>query len=214
MAILESASDLQQAADHLRRKDKVLAKLIKQHGICRIAPWQVDPFTALIDSIISQQISTKAAATIAARAQKLAGRGGRFSVSKLVAASEDELRACGLSGAKSRYVQGIALAAQSKQIDLKKLRAADDVEVIKQLTQLKGVGKWTAEMLMIFAYGHADVLSLGDWGLRRGAHIAYQLVDSPNDKVFTGMAEIWRPYRSVASWYLWRAAESGFPGTA
>jgi DNA-3-methyladenine glycosylase II len=211
MAILHSESDLKAAAGHLKRRDKVLAKLIKQHGICRIQPWTAEPCTALIGSIISQQISVKAADTINARALKLAGRGGRFSATKLSTCDEESLRACGLSGAKARYVLGIAEAVITKQIDLKKLRSAEEVDVIKQLTQLKGVGKWTAEMLMIFAYGHADVLSLGDWGLRRGAHIAYQLEQSPSDKVFSGMAEIWRPYRSVASWYLWRAAESGLP---
>ncbi len=211
MSLISSPDDLKKAADFLRRKDKILARLIKAHGLCRMQPWQSEPFTSLIDSIISQQISTKAAATISERAMKLAGRAGRFSPSKLAAVSEEDLRACGLSGAKTRYVQGIARAVLDKQIDLKKLRFSDDVTLVKELTQLKGVGKWTAEMLMIFAYGHADVLSLGDWGLRRGAQIAFQLEQSPNDNVFIGMAEAWRPYRSVASWYLWRAAESGLP---
>lgn len=207
--MIASERDLQTAARHLQKCDRVMAELVEQHGVCRIQPWQVEPFTALIDSIISQQISTKAAATICARAIKLAGRAGRYSPTKLVNVTEEQLRACGLSSAKSRYVQGIAQAVLDKRIDLKKLRDVDDEVVIKALTELKGVGKWTAEMLMIFAYGHADVLSLGDWGLRRGAQYAYQLSDAPTDKVFVGMAEAWRPYRSIASWYLWRAAEAG-----
>jgi DNA-3-methyladenine glycosylase II len=207
--MIASERDLNSAARHLQKSDRVMAALVAQHGVCRIQPWQVEPFTALVDSIIAQQISTKAAATICARTLKLAGRGGRYSPTKLLRVDESELRACGLSSAKAKYVQGIAQAVIDKRIDLKKLRSAEDNVVINALTELKGVGKWTAEMLMIFAYGHPDVLSLGDWGLRRGAQYAYQLSDAPNDKVFVGMAEAWRPYRSVASWYLWRAAETG-----
>lgn len=209
MTILRDESDVRAATAYVASRDKVMAELIREYGECRITPWLSEPFSALIRSIISQQISNKAADAINQRALKLGGRGGRFSAAKLTALDEDALRACGLSGAKARYVLGIAAAVQRRQINLKKLREADAVDVIKQLTQLKGVGKWTAEMLMIFAYGHGDILSLGDWGLRRGAHIAYQLEQSPNDNVFIGMAEIWRPYRSVASWYLWRAAEAG-----
>ena len=207
MHLITDETVLHAAAKHLSARDKVLAKLIKTHGISRMQPWASDPFSSLIDAIIGQQLSVKAANTIGDRVLKIAGRGKRFVASKLLSADEDELRACGLSGAKSRYVQAVARAVIVKDIDLKKVQRMDDEQALKALTALNGVGKWTAEMLMIFAYGHADILSLGDWGLRRGAQMAYQLAEPPNDKVFIGMAEIWRPYRSVASWYLWRAAE-------
>lgn len=200
---------LQSASRYLQQHDRVMAKLIETHGSCTMRPWAAEPFNSIVNAIISQQLSTKAADTIIARALTIAGYRQRFTAKRLLAASEEQLRACGLSGAKVRYVQGVARAVQDRQIDLQALYAQSEQECVDTLIELKGVGRWTVEMLLIFVYGHSDILSLGDWGLRRGAQYAYQLDDPPNDKVFTGMADIWRPYRSVASWYLWRSAESG-----
>lgn len=209
MELITDERVLRRAAEHLAGRDRVMAALVEQHGISRMTPWQNEPFTALIGAIISQQLSVKAADTIEKRVLKLAGRGDRFIASRLLAASDEELRACGLSGAKTRYIKGIAEAAQSGRLDLKRLRELPDDELIETLTQLNGIGVWTAEMLMIFAFGHPDVMSLGDLGLRKGIEVAYELDHRPSNKVMLGTAEVWRPYRSVASWYLWRAAESG-----
>jgi DNA-3-methyladenine glycosylase II len=209
MELITDERVLRRAAEHLAGRDRVMANLIERHGVSRMTPWQNEPFTALIGAIISQQLSVKAADTIEKRVLKLAGRGGRFIASRLLAASDDELRACGLSGAKTRYIKGIAEAAQAGQLNLKRVRELPDDELIESLTALKGIGIWTAEMLMIFAFGHPDVMSLGDLGLRKGIEVAYELDHRPSDKVMLGTAEVWRPYRSVASWYLWRAAESG-----
>lgn len=209
MELITDERMLRRAAEHLAGHDRVMAALIEQHGISRMTPWQNEPFTALIGAIISQQLSVKAADTIEKRVLKLGGRGDRFVASKLLAASDEDLRACGLSGAKTRYIKGIAEAAQSGRLNLKHIREMPDDELIETLTELKGIGRWTAEMLMIFAFGHSDVMSLGDLGLRKGIEVAYELDHRPSDKVMLGTAEVWRPYRSVASWYLWRAAESG-----
>jgi len=200
---------LRRAAEHLASRDWVMAALVERHGVSRMTPWKNEPFTALVGAIISQQLSVKAADTIEKRVLKLAGCGDRFVASRLLAASDDSLRGCGLSGAKTRYIKGIAEAAQTGKLNLKRIRALPDGELIESLTELKGIGTWTAEMLMIFAFGHPDVMSLGDLGLRKGIEVAYELDHRPSDKVMLGTAEIWRPYRSVASWYLWRAAESG-----
>lgn len=209
--MIKAQSDVQAACRQLAKQDRVMAALIAEHGICRMAPWQARPFDSLINAVIGQQLSVKAADTIEARVLAKAGHGGKYSLTKLLRLSEDELRTCGLSGAKARYVLGISDAVARKQIDLNALYTMSEADCIQALIGLKGVGKWTVEMLLIFVYGHADILSLGDWGLRRGAQAAYQLSEPPNDKVFNGMAEAWQPFRSLASWYLWRAAESAAP---
>ena len=209
MELITDERVLRRAAEHLAGYDRVMAHLVQQHGISRMTPWQNEPFTALIGAIISQQLSVKAADTIEKRVLKLAGRGDRFIPSRLLAASDQDMRAAGLSGAKTRYIKGIAEAALDGTLDLKHIRELPDDELIKTLTALKGIGIWTAEMLMIFAFGRPDVMSLGDLGLRKGIEVAYELDHRPSDRVMLGTAEAWRPFRSVASWYLWRAAESG-----
>ena len=203
---------LQRATRYIAQQDRVMAGLVERYGPPKMTPWANEPFTSLIHAIISQQLSIKAADTIAKRVLQAGGRGSRFSASKLLAASDETLRACGLSGAKTRYIKGIAQASVDKQLNFTKMRTMNDEALIQQLTALKGVGKWTAEMLMIFVFGHPDVMSLGDLGLRRGVETIYTLDHAPSDKVILGAAEAWRPYRSVASWYLWRAWETKLYG--
>lgn len=198
---------LQRAVRHIAERDRVMAAVIERFGPCRMTPWANEPFSALVNSVISQQLSVKAADTIAKRCLQVAGRGQRFVPKKLLDASDDTLRGCGLSGAKVRYIKGIADAAQRKQVNFNRLRQLPDEELIKALTAFSGIGVWTAEMLMIFAFGHPDIMSLGDLGLRRGVETIYELDHAPSDRVILGAAESWRPYRSVASWYLWRAWE-------
>lgn len=207
MRLLEP-SMLRTAELHLQKHDRVMAQLIAHHGPCRLQPWTVEPFTALIDAIVSQQLSVKAADTLLSRVLLLAGRGRRFVPARLAQCSDDALRACGLSRVKARAVREVAQAVVDKTLVLKKLQQAEEQDARAQLVALYGIGQWTADMLLMFAFGYADVLSYGDLGLRKGAEIAYGLSERPNDKVFAGMAEVWRPYRSVASWYLWRATEA------
>ena len=198
---------LQRAVRHIAGRDRVMAGFVERFGPCRMTPWANEPFSALVNSVISQQLSVKAADTIAKRCLQVAGRGERFVPKKLLDASDETLRSCGLSGAKVRYIKGIADAAQRKQVNFAQLRQMSDDELIKALTAFSGIGVWTAEMLMIFAFGHPDIMSLGDLGLRRGVETIYELDHAPSDRVILGAAETWRPYRSVASWYLWRAWE-------
>lgn len=205
--LITDESVLQRAVRHIAGQDRVMAQVIERYGPCRMTPWANEPFTALINSVISQQLSVKAADTISSRVMQLAGRGNRFVANKLLAAPDEALRGCGLSGAKVRYIKGIAEAAQRKHVNFSQLRQLPDEQLIEALTAFKGIGVWTAEMLMIFAFGHPDIMSLGDLGLRRGVEVIYELDHEPSDRVILGAADAWRPFRSVASWYLWRAWE-------
>jgi len=185
-------------------KCEFIGPTVKQHGKCTIDPSMVDPFDTLIVSIISQQLSVKAAATIEGRVRDLAGK--RFRPTKLVNFSHEQLRACGLSNRKVEYIQGIADAVKRRKLSFKKLENASDEQVIKKLVELRGVGKWTAEMFMIFSLGRIDIFSPLDVGLQRG--MRHLFGDKAHDlAAMEKLAERWQPYRSIASWYLWKIVD-------
>ncbi|TQV89248.1 DNA-3-methyladenine glycosylase family protein [Aliikangiella coralliicola] len=181
-----------------------LGPVVKEHGKCVIDVEKSDPFDTLISSIISQQLSVKAAATIESRVRKLAGK--QFRPTKLLKISSEDLRGCGLSTRKTEYVLGIADAVKRRKLNFKKLVDASDEEVTQKLVELRGVGQWTAEMFMIFSLGRMDVFSVLDVGLQRGMRILFG--DEACDlQAMTTLAERWQPYRSVASWYLWKVVD-------
>lgn len=183
---------------------KYLGAIVKHHGKCTLKPALSDPFDTLISSIISQQLSLKAAATIEARVRDLVG--SQFQPQAILQQSEQALRGCGLSRRKVEYLQGVAEAVETRQLDFKQLRQADDKEVIQKLLELRGVGKWTAEMFMIFSLGRIDIFSAQDVGLQRG--MRHIFADQASDlKSLDRLAERWKPYRSVACWYLWKAVD-------
>ena len=185
-------------------KCEYLGPVIKQHGRCTIDPTSRDPFDTLVQSIISQQLSVKAAETIENRVRDLAGK--RFRPTKLLSFPHQELRACGLSNRKVEYIQGIADAVKRRQLSFNKLAKADDQAVIDQLVALRGVGKWTAEMFMIFSLGRMDIFSALDVGLQRG--MRHLFGDAASDlATMEQLATRWQPYRSVASWYLWKIVD-------
>ncbi|MET1256122.1 DNA-3-methyladenine glycosylase family protein [Aliikangiella maris] len=181
-----------------------LGPTVKQHGKCLIKLNDVDPFDTLIVSIISQQLSVKAADTIEQRVRALVGK--RFVPGKLLNYAHQQLRDCGLSNRKVEYIQGIAQAVKSRQLNFKALENASDQEVIEQLTALRGVGQWTAEMFMIFSLHRMDIFSPLDVGLQRGMKILFG-DQAENLSAMETLAERWQPYRSVASWYLWRIVD-------
>ena len=197
---------LRVAEHHLARADSKMASLIQRHGPCQIQPSSRPPFEYLIRSIISQQLSSKAASTIVSRVESLLGQQG-FSAEAILAVSYDQLRACGLSNAKVQYSQGIAQACLDDVLDFNALADMPSEEVIETLIQLKGVGEWTAQMFCIFALGHLDVFAPADIGLQRGLQHLYELEEKPAKPLMQELTEPWRPYRSVASWYLWRIAD-------
>ncbi len=164
-----------------------------------------DHFGILARSIISQQISTKAALAIGGRVVKALGRGG-LRAKNILAAKEDEpLRQAGLSANKLLALRDLAQKCASGAVPLRKLRDLDDEAVIDALIPVRGIGRWTAEMFLIFALGRLDVLPVADYGLRAGVLKQYQLDDLPDKATLTTLGEPWRPYRSIGTWFIWRS---------
>lgn len=206
--ILEE-SDLDRAERHLRRADPVLAEVVEAVGPCRIDEARRDrPFPALIESILHQQLSMKAAATIHRRFLALYD-GRPPSPRELLDTPESDLRAAGLSRQKVGYLRDLAERVAAGSLSMSRLPDLDDEEVIDVLTEVKGVGRWTAEMFLMFRLGRADVLPVGDLGLRDAVRRVYGLDERPGPEEMRRIAEPWRPYRSIACWYLWRSRRAG-----
>ncbi|HZT98259.1 MAG TPA: DNA-3-methyladenine glycosylase [Ktedonobacteraceae bacterium] len=189
------------AITHLSSIDPVMDSAIAQVGPCTLAP-NPDIFEALVDAIISQQISVKAADAIVARV-RAATVNGVITPEALVPFDFDALRALGLSTPKARYIHNLVQQVTSGQLDLTRLAELDDETVIEQLVTLKGIGRWTAEMILIFSLGRTDVLPVDDLGVLEGIREAYGLPVRPTRKEVLERGEIWRPYRTFATWYMW-----------
>ena len=183
--------------DFLSKKDKKLGAAIDEIGIIR-RKTNLDLFAALVESIISQQISTKAAASVRTKLAALCG----LDSARLDALSIEEIQACGMSMRKAGYIKGVAAAAHTGIVDFDALAQKSDDEIISALTALKGVGVWTAEMLLIFSLTRPNIVSYGDLAIRRGMMRLYGLKELPRDK-FARYAKRYAPYGSVASLYLW-----------
>jgi DNA-3-methyladenine glycosylase II len=192
------------AVDHLRGSDLVLRSVVD-----RVGPFEPshepDLWTSLVDSIISQQLSVRAAATIVGRVRDLGGEAGFPGPEALLATPDETLRTCGLSRAKTRYVKDLAEKWTDGTLQPATLASLPDEQVIAELTRVKGIGRWTAEMVLIFSLGRPDVLPVDDLGLRAAVQRAYTLPEKPGPAEITAFAEPWRPYRSVATLYLWRS---------
>ncbi|MEJ7717514.1 MAG: DNA-3-methyladenine glycosylase family protein [Thermoleophilaceae bacterium] len=166
-----------------------------------------DPYGALVRSIVGQQLSTKAARSIWERL--IAGFGGRPPTpDELLAADPEAVRGAGLSGSKVAYLRDLAERVADGDLDLSGLAERPDEEVIAELTAVKGLGRWSADMFLLFHLGRPDVLPVGDLGVRRGAERAYGLAELPRPAELTTLAEPWRPHRSLASLYLWRSLDA------
>jgi DNA-3-methyladenine glycosylase II len=166
-----------------------------------------DAYEALARAIVGQQLSTKAAASIWGKLQ--AQFGDRTPApEELVAADYDDLRSAGLSNAKVTYVQELARRVDSGELELDRLPELADEDVIAELIEVKGIGRWTAEMFLIFHLGRPDVMSAGDLGIRRAIQIAYGLEDLPGPTDLDRIAEPWRPHRTLACLYLWRSLDN------
>ncbi|MDG3003584.1 DNA-3-methyladenine glycosylase family protein [Paludisphaera mucosa] len=193
------------ALRHLKRVDPHLKEVIRRVGPCQLAPRE-DRLGSLVGSIVSQQISTKAAAAISQRLHDLAGR--PYDPHRLLELGEDALRGCGLSGQKARYVLNLAAAVADGSAPVDQFDEGwDDEAIIESLTTIKGVGVWTAHMFLIFALNRPDVLPIGDLGVRAALRNKHGLAELPKPQDCHALAEAWRPFRSVASWYLWRSLD-------
>jgi DNA-3-methyladenine glycosylase II len=200
--------DYARAQRLLRRRDPILADLIRKHGRCGLAAAQrTDHFSALVRAIVGQQLSTKAAATIYRRFVELLP-GQQVSAASIACATDDELRAVGLSRQKSAYLRDLCARVADGRLQLDALDRMTDEEVITALSQVKGIGRWTAEMFLIFRLHRPDVLPVGDLGIVNAVKKVYRLRKKPTPERIVKIGEAWRPYRSVASWYLWRSLDN------
>jgi len=190
-----------EAVEHLRRLDPGWADRIDRIGPCLLAP-RPDRFGTLVRAIIGQQISSKAAASIDGRLRALAGE--PHAPGALLELGEPGLRGVGLSGVKARYVLNLSRAVHDETVPLDEMDTWDDDAIVARLTTVKGVGVWTAEMFLIFALNRPDVLPVGDLGVRVALRNRYGLAELPKPHECRALAEPWRPYRSVAIWYLWK----------
>jgi DNA-3-methyladenine glycosylase II len=202
-----TASDYAKARRVLARRDPVIRDLMRQLGECGLARAQrTDPFRALLHAIIAQQLSTKAAATIEARFAALFD--GRPTAAAIAAMPDDRLRAVGISPQKLGYIRDLCARTLDRSLALDALEGLSDEAVIDALTSVKGIGRWTAEMFLMFRLHRPDVLPVGDLGIVKAVQRAYKLRLAPTPVRLTRLGENWRPYRSVACWYLWASLDN------
>jgi DNA-3-methyladenine glycosylase II len=199
--------DAEAAIAALGAADPVLKRAIREHGPFLLPRRHATPFEMLAEAVIHQQLSTKAAATIAARLK--AALAGAWNPEALLAAEEQAVRAAGLSRAKAAAVRAIAASTLDGTIPaLAALRAMTDEAIAERLISVKGIGPWTVHMFLIFSLRRPDVMPAHDLGIRKGFQRLYGIRALPSPERIVKHAERWRPYRTVASWYLWRCANA------
>ena len=195
------------AERHIAAADPVLAPLIARHAPCSIGSRVRDPFHILVTSIISQQLSTKAADTIQKRVEVMVKADPHLQPTHFLKVKHAKMRACGLSNAKARWIVEIARRTHAGAFSFETLASMDDEAAIQALDDLPGIGRWSAEMYLMFGLFRPDIFSLGDLGLRRSVNRLYAKGRKLSDKRTLAIAARWAPWRSVASWYLWRLGD-------
>lgn len=198
-----------EAEAHLSQRCPVMRRLIKAHGPCPLVPQKRSPYEALIHAVAHQQLHANAAEAILRRFKALWPKARFPKPAQVLAASVEALRSCGLSTAKMLAIRDIAAKTESGHIPTRAAasRLSDD-ELIARLVEVRGVGRWTVEMLLIFTLGRPDVFPSDDFGVRNGWRVAKKLPDMPKPKDFRELAIRWAPHRTLAAWYLWRAADA------
>jgi len=200
-------ADYSKARRLLLRRDPVLAALIRKHGECGLAKAQrSDHFSALVRAITGQQLSTKAAATIFSRLVALMP--DVVTPAAMSSLTDEQMRGVGMSRQKISYFRDLCDKASSGVVPLDALDAMSDEEVIGALTAVKGIGRWSAEMFLMFRLHRPDVLPVDDLGIVNAVKNVYKLRKRPTAERIRKLGEAWRPYRSVASWYLWRSLDN------
>lgn len=192
------------ATRHLKREDPTLGRVIQRIGPCTLRTRR-DRFASLVQSIISQQVSTQAAATIGQRLAIAAG--GQIGPETLAELSDQQMRAAGISPQKLRYMRDLCAHTADGRLQLARLGYRSDAEVIAALTQVLGIGVWTAQMFLIFVLGRADVLPCGDLGIQNAMRNLYGLAERPTPAAMESIARPWHPYASIGSWYCWRSLD-------
>ena len=198
-----------EALRHLRR-DPVLKGVIRQVGPCTLKPARRQPYEALVRAIAHQQVHGRAAEAILGRFLALCDEPGFPAPEAVLALTPEAMRACGLSANKVLAIRDIAEKAAAGVVPTRaQARRLSDEELIERLVPLRGVGRWTVEMLLIFTLGRADVLPVDDLGIRKGVQVLDKLDEMPTPKELLARGERWAPFRSYASFYLWRIADAG-----
>ena len=198
-----------EAHKHLSENDPIMGQLILTHGLCELVPERGrSPFQSLVRAVAHQQLHGTAANSILARFKKLFP-GRRFPRAEdLAGVTDAQMRACGFSFAKIKAIRDIAEKTLSGVIPSgREIMKLPDEEIILRLTEVRGVGRWTVEMLLIFQLGRPDILPVGDFGVRNGFRLAYKRRSMPTPKELLKFGERWRPHATTAAWYLWRAAD-------
>jgi DNA-3-methyladenine glycosylase II len=194
------------ALSHLKESDPVLGSIIERVGAYKIQ-YGEPIFQTLVRSIVFQQLNGKAASTIFSRLAD-AARADPLTPESILKLRPARMRTLGLSAQKLSYIRELARLTRAGEVDFEKITVLDDVAVIEHLTKVKGIGVWTAHMFLIFALRRPDVLPTGDFGVRAAVKKAYGLAEMPTPPEMEKIAASWRPYCSVASWYLWRSLEN------
>lgn len=195
---------MRKAVNHLKRSDPVLAAIIERVGSCRMQ-FAEPQFHRLAEAIVYQQLNGRAAATIFKRFATLAGE--PLTPAGILKLTTEQMRAVGLSQQKSSYMRDLAEKTHSGALDFACLPDLSDDEVIRHLTQVKGIGVWTAHMFLMFSLRRPDVLPTGDYGVQLAIKKHYKKRKLPKPKDMEKIAKVWAPYRSVACWYLWRSLD-------
>lgn len=197
-----------EALRYLAAVDPTLGRIIREVGPCTIRPQRRSPFEALVRAVAHQQLNGKAADTITRRFLELFP-GRRFPTPvEVEQMAEDRIRLAGFSGSKVRAIQDIAAKAREGIVPERRILARlDDEAIIERLVQCRGVGRWTVEMFLMFTLARPDVLPADDFGVRNGFQLVHGLPEMPRPRELLEFGERWRPYRTTASWYLWRAVD-------
>jgi DNA-3-methyladenine glycosylase II len=198
----------QQAADHLSAHDPHLATVIAKYGLCTIQP-HTNYYQDLVESIIGQQLSVKAAASIRDRFKGLFG-GKLPSPEEILTKDVEELRSVGFSRAKANYVRDLAQHVVDGKVTFDHLPSASNDEIIAELTDVKGIGEWTVHMFLMFCMGRLDILAHGDLGVKNGIMKLYGLDHAPTPQEIKDLAQKynWHPYESIACWYIWASLDN------
>src|SRR5262245_35458735 len=194
------------ARRHLSRNCPVMKQIIARVGPRTLTPNPADPFTLLVRCVISQQISTKAAESIFGKLAALVA-GPPVPMAKVARLSEAKLKACGISGPKQRTLRAVIDHVKANPDLLPGIEGRDDDTIHAQLTEIKGIGPWSADMFLIFGLGRPDVLPVGDFGFKMAMKNQFKLRKVPDADHLLKRGEPWRPYRSIATWYLWRSLD-------
>ncbi len=193
------------AKEHFKKVDTILHKASVEFDIENLSPSK-DLFTDIVWTIIGQQLSGKAADTIFGRFRKLFPL-GKVTAKKILTLTDEKMRSAGLSGAKARAVKSLAEHVVSGKIKMNKIGGLSDAEVMDELTQVKGIGPWTAQMILMFSLARTDIFSKGDLGLRKGLMLLYGMKNPPNEKKIDSITTLWSPWRTYAARVLWRVAD-------